>query len=660
MRLPALLLLVAASALSGTVTRNDAMVAEVTSGKRTEAKASWWGFDPADATKSLQAAIDSGAKKLVVENLGTPWVVDGIQLASDQHILFEKGVVILAKLGSFKGRGDALVSASQKSNIVLEGPGATFRMWKADYQTKDYEPAEWRHCLSIRSCSDVQVIGLTLAESGGDGIYLGVSKRGVTNSNVVIRDVICDANHRQGISVISAENLLIENTVMRDTSGTAPQAGIDFEPNHPSEKLVRCVMRNCVTENNAGSGYLFALHHMTGASSPVSIRLENCRATGDHRQALRWHCCGTHADGPTHGRAEFVNCTLERSALEGIALSNVIAKSLALSFQDGKVLDVAATMPNLSPITFGSRPENRLAFGNVALENVRIRDSIGRLPIAWGGWTTALDTKSITGSLTVERAGKTTVFPLNPDTLSKWLPWTAVQSIPPIDLAGRKFEPLHPQGKYVVPPWRLRGQSEYVLFARKGDEVALSVRVRKVGSAQPKTTLKLIAPSGKSAALPRPPADKDKLYRIPVAETGAHRLVADSDRSTFTLGSTTHPLCIVAGAPPLHGFGARGTFYFLVPAGVKEFGVKLGGSGSMERLKASLCDATGKAVQTQDSIATMHAFAHRRDDASKDAVWSLRIERPSKGVLEDWYCELVGVPPLLAPTPDALLKPSGK
>ena len=71
MRPPILLLLaISLSALGGTVPRNDAMVAEVRSGKRTEAKAAWWGYDPADATAALQAAIDSGAKKLIVENLG--------------------------------------------------------------------------------------------------------------------------------------------------------------------------------------------------------------------------------------------------------------------------------------------------------------------------------------------------------------------------------------------------------------------------------------------------------------------------------------------------------------------------------------------------------------------------------------------------------------
>ena len=37
-------------------------------------KASSFGFDPADATRALQAAIDSGAAKVIVDNPGKPWI----------------------------------------------------------------------------------------------------------------------------------------------------------------------------------------------------------------------------------------------------------------------------------------------------------------------------------------------------------------------------------------------------------------------------------------------------------------------------------------------------------------------------------------------------------------------------------------------------------
>ncbi len=130
-------------------------------------------------------------------------------------------------------------------------------MHRDDYAQPPYEKAEWRHTLQILSSSNVKVAGLTMTESGGDGIYLGTATSGVTNKNIQIVDVVLDKHYRQGISVITAGDLLIENTIMRNTAGTAPMAGIDFEPNHPSEQLVNCVLRNCVVEDNQGVGYAF-------------------------------------------------------------------------------------------------------------------------------------------------------------------------------------------------------------------------------------------------------------------------------------------------------------------------------------------------------------------------------------------------------------------
>ena len=49
------------------------------------------------------------------------------------------------------------------------------------------------------------------------------SKQGATR-NLLIRDVILDRNFRQGMSVISAENMLVINTTFSNTNGTAPMA----------------------------------------------------------------------------------------------------------------------------------------------------------------------------------------------------------------------------------------------------------------------------------------------------------------------------------------------------------------------------------------------------------------------------------------------------
>ena len=251
------------------------LVQEVLDGKRTEALASWWGFNAEDSTQFLQAAIDSGARKLIIDRQASDWITLPLKAASNQEIVLQDGVVLQAKKGAYLGRSDALLSLRQCENVVIRGekPGvkAVLRMNKADYQKPPYEPAEWRHGLSILSSSNVLVEDLTIEFTGGDGIYLGVCKAGVTCSAVTIRRVLCYENHRQGISVITARNLLIEDTIMRDTNGTAPQAGIDFEPNLANEELTNCVMRRCICEGNAGDGYEFYLPNLTSMAWCVSM-----------------------------------------------------------------------------------------------------------------------------------------------------------------------------------------------------------------------------------------------------------------------------------------------------------------------------------------------------------------------------------------------------
>ncbi len=658
------LVVLALPTLAADAPRDEVAVREVLSGKRNVAKAAWWGFSAEDATRALQSAIDSGAEQVVVENLGAPWIVDKIRLASNQEVVFEEGVVVLAKRGAFKGRGDSLFTASLKENVTLTGYGATLRMWKKDYQSDAYQKAEWRHCLSIRSSTNVRVAGLTLAESGGDGIYLGVSKAGVTNKNVQIKDVVCDANHRQGISVISAEDLLIEDCVLENTSGTAPQAGIDFEPNHPSEKLVNCVMRGCVTENNGGDGYEFYLKNLNGSSDPVSIRIENCRAVGDARCAVRWVARNTHQDGPTRGRAEFVGCTFEGTG-QGVVIAENAARACKLRFADCRIVDVARETPDTAPVTFSAAPDNREDVGGVELADCFVRDPLDRPPLTFLDYSGTRRVVDVSGTLTVEHEDRRARYDLTPDLLTRWMPWTASVDIPPFATEGVRFDPLVPEAPedgYRVCPWRQRELAEYLLYAEAGATAAFTVRVLPVRDRTQPVPVEVTSPSGKPVRVAAAASGKETPYSFTAEETGAYRIVCRPGSDTVVVGSATHRVCTFSKQASVHFFRARGEMFFWVPPEVSVFGVVVTGSSLGERVKAALCDPSGD-VQEQDDITRPHLFAVEIEaplDGRRGAVWSVRISRPTQGVLEDYYVRLLGVPPLLSCSTDSLLKPAAK
>ena len=143
-------------------------------GEGESVNASAFGWNATDATSCLQAAIDSGAKKVVIDRQAGDWIVEPIFLrVSGQEVVVADGVTVRAKKGSFKGRADCLFRISSKDRgVTLRGEGkATLVMNKRDYQDlKQYVFSEWRHAVSVAG-SGTTVRDLTILSSGGDGVY---------------------------------------------------------------------------------------------------------------------------------------------------------------------------------------------------------------------------------------------------------------------------------------------------------------------------------------------------------------------------------------------------------------------------------------------------------------------------------------------------------
>ncbi len=320
--------------------KNPVAVQEVLSGKRKTANAAWWGFDKSDSTDALQGAINSGASKVEVPYMGSDWIVRPIHLASNQEIVFDPGVVVIAKKDAFKGKRDCLFSGSNLSDITLRGYGATLRMRKKDYMSSRYTKSGWRHVLAFYGCSNITVLGFALESSGGDGIYIGVTKDKYKRPcrNVLIKDCICNDNYRQGISVISVDKLRIENCLLSNTKGTPPQAGIDLEPNNSSNILNDVVIQNCVSKNNAGPGFQVHLHKLTKESKGVSILIVDCHVKSSGGNGLTVAAVGADL---SQGLVEFRNCIVEDIKHAGLHVLDKWSNTVKLRFDNCKWQNVA-------------------------------------------------------------------------------------------------------------------------------------------------------------------------------------------------------------------------------------------------------------------------------------------------------------------------------
>jgi lysophospholipase L1-like esterase len=614
-------------------------------------------FDENDATAAVQAAIDSKAKRVVLINPGKPWNVRPLKLASDQEIVLEKGAVLQAKRGEFKERHQMLLRGNGVKNVIIRGEeGATVRMWKSDYQAPPYEKSEWRHAIGLYACENVTISGLTIEESGGDGVYLGAGGAGEPCRKVTISGVSCVESHRQGISVISAEDLLIENCAFDLTSGTAPQAGIDFEPNSPRERLKHCVLRNCTFSRNHAYGILFALAQLDYDSEPVDIRMENC-LTSENGGSV--YVSVRNPAGP-RGRIALSGCTFENDA-EGVLIRNKAARALALEFSNCRFVKIAEAKAAASPIVVKADGDQGEPLGGLRFDDCTIMQAQERRPLAYDDLgNTRL--KDVSGAFNLVTAlGKTRVE-LTQALLDEWFPWSAeIKEYTAFDMNGLPFEPAFPHARRPFPAaeaWQ-RGTAQYLLWGRAGGDLNFTLTLKALGKAEIKNVVvRMIAPSGKSSDLPSPDGAKPMPYKHKATEDGLHRLVVEAGQYLARLEAPGDVSCLLAPRGAFHFAGRAGPLYFNVPAGVKEFGINVGGGGGTELAKATIVNAERKVVATKDNIGRGERFAFTRPDGSAGDVWSLILEKPSEGVLEDVHVLVSGIPSLLSASPEAVLRPA--
>ncbi|MGH7970850.1 MAG: right-handed parallel beta-helix repeat-containing protein, partial [Limisphaerales bacterium] len=286
-------------------------------------------------------------------------------------------------------------------NLVIRGYGACLRMNKRDYQKPPYKRAEWRMGVALHGCRHVLIEGLRVESTGGDGFYIDGGGDLGWSEDVTLRDCVAYDNHRQGVSVISAVNLLIENCLFSSTWGTAPEAGIDLEPDTENQRFINCVIRNSVFENNNGHQILIYLRPLTTNSQPVSIRFENCLARmTDQRLAIgelgptngikgvAGIAVGEVKDNGPQGLIEFIHCVSEDTSEESVRIYDKSSASARVRFVDcsfGHPWRSSSSQEHgpHSPVLLDLRhPERAATFGGIDLIRCYVRDDVQR-PALW-------------------------------------------------------------------------------------------------------------------------------------------------------------------------------------------------------------------------------------------------------------------------------------
>jgi hypothetical protein len=343
------------------------------------------GFNTTDVTDCLQTAINSGAKRVVVTNEGSPWITGPITLVSNQEVYFEDGTVVQAIKNDANGKPftttTPLFMAKDKDTISLIGYNATLKMNKSEYTD-----GQWRHVISLSGCSNVVIKGLTCRDSGGDGIYLGAGyAAGSPCKNITIVDTTCDNNKRNGFAVISAQNVLVDRCSFTNSSGASPATGIDIEPNPGAsypQLLDNITIQNTAIQNNKLNGLSINLNGLTNSTTSVNMNFNNLTLSNNPGIQIV-HIYDTTVDGTI----KFQNITIQNAAT-GIRIFDKSASNVSIQFQDCTLSNIGTT--ESYPITFLQTAGKVFSegWGGIEIQNCKVYDNYSRAAIGSPSWST--------------------------------------------------------------------------------------------------------------------------------------------------------------------------------------------------------------------------------------------------------------------------------
>lgn len=591
----------------------------------------------ADATAALQAAIDSGAKVVLVDDPGFEYLVETIAFKSNQEVVFQNNVRVCAMPGKFQALGASLFKVHHVKNLVVRGEGnAELTMNKADYQdSARYKPAEWRHTLSMRGSDQVVIRDLTLSNSGGDGIYLGAP--GCTN--VRLENLVITDHHRQGISVISAENLLIKKCKLINTSGTPPAAGIDFEPNHVREFAVNCVLEDCDIYGNQSYAVHFAIPKTL--ERPISIVMRDCRIH-DNGGGVHFNAGGGYDAEPLQGTIDLIRCKISTPRHSAVTFASHRVGGVQVRFQDCVIDNRNNPRP---PFLLSTK--HLVDIGGIDLGKMVVLQALDRqvFQIPELG---AAGLQPIGGSLTIRGDdGKEQAYDLAAlAARHPGMPEMRQFTSAPLDLASLRPAP-GTTGK-AENPVLVRRTGRFAQYATAGQTIDITF---KVGwSRGPvKFPVKIFNPSGKLVKETRVEIQQvggEYVLPLAAAETGVHVL-------EFSSGAGIK----VMSPAPGHGFlttdrglgmfTSNSDLYFNVPADLRTVTVEVIAEVG-EPVAVELYDEAGVVRASQDSFFGTKYLTVSREPSAKTELWRLKLFK----VVEDHYVRLgAPLPPIVFTDP---------
>jgi hypothetical protein len=265
-----------------------------------------------DDTTVIQSALNAYNKVYISDGTYLVDINNPISPKSNQTIIFSANAVF--KMLPVTMSSYSIIQISNVHDVTIIG-GTII----GDRATHLGTGGEWGNGINICNGSyNIKIDGTVSKNCWGDGFYLGGGTTLAQEvTNIELNNVIADNNRRQGLSITNADVVLVSNSIFKNTNGTAPQAGIDVEPNSLVGEITGITFVNVQCTGNTGNGLQFSGNV---SNLITNVLCQNCKFD----QNLSDGFFGTSFTG-----CKFVICEFSQNTLHGI---EIVSKASDASF----------------------------------------------------------------------------------------------------------------------------------------------------------------------------------------------------------------------------------------------------------------------------------------------------------------------------------------
>lgn len=225
------------------------------------------GDENHDDTLNIQTALNNCASLIVPTGTYMVNAVTRINLNTGNKLTLDNDATIKAITND--STNYEILYINNATDVEISGGTI-----EGDRLTHTGETGEWGHCIKVHNSSDnVYIHDISLINAWGDGLDLN------TTGSVRTERVHVKNARRNGYSIGAVNIFSSTDDVIEDTNGTAPQCGVDIEPDNGTQVIKDVIFTNLLSKNNSAQGFIISGN--VDNVTPSNIKLVNCHVDGN-------------------------------------------------------------------------------------------------------------------------------------------------------------------------------------------------------------------------------------------------------------------------------------------------------------------------------------------------------------------------------------------